>query len=164
MKFVSEELVNQTIEELSADPELYGMCVQSLLQEQPNIIAYFFQEDFSLLTEAEHEYLLYLLIVIWKSIQKEEPSAGRLSQNAIGRMDEQNWEQLKDVKKGKFRERVDPFFVDYPQEDLLAFVEDALVHDEEEEERKVSNEGREYLFVALKSIIDAFHQLPALQN
>ncbi|MEM9921062.1 MAG: hypothetical protein AAF990_23375 [Bacteroidota bacterium] len=156
MEFVSEEIINEVIQELEKNPDSYQSFVQALSQEQPNILAYFFQEDFSLLTKEEHEYLLYLLIVIWRSVKMKLPECPLLSQEIIGKMDESNWETLKDVKNGRFRERLDVFFESYPQEDLLAFVEDALTYDEEEM-AKVSNEGREYLFIALKSIIDAFH-------
>ena len=53
----------------------------------------------------------------------------------------------------KFRERLDVFFQDYFQEDLLAFVEDSL---SEEEEEMVTKIGREPMFVALKTIIDCW--------
>ena len=46
---------------------------------------------------------------------------------------------------------MDVFFENYQQEDLLAFVEDSLIDDEDEIVTKV---GREPMFVALKSIID----------
>ena len=54
----------------------------------------------------------------------------------------------------KFNEKIDPFFKDYPQEDLLAFVEDSLVQDEDSE---ITNEGRDYIFIALKTIIDSLN-------
>ena len=51
----------------------------------------------------------------------------------------------------RFRDRMDIFFENYSQEDLLAFVEDNLVEDEDS---LVTKEGREPMFVALKSVID----------
>jgi len=48
---------------------------------------------------------------------------------------------------------MDIFFKNYFQEDLLAFVEDSLI---EEEEGLVTKVGREPMFVALKSIIDVW--------
>ena len=46
---------------------------------------------------------------------------------------------------------MDVFFEDYAQEDMLAFVEDNLVEDEDS---TITKEGREPIFVALKSVID----------
>jgi hypothetical protein len=60
---------------------------------------------------------------------------------------------LEPVKSKPFQHKADVFFKDYPQEDLLAFVEDALADDEDSE---VTKEGREPMFVALKTIIDVF--------
>jgi len=56
----------------------------------------------------------------------------------------------------KFRERLDEFFEETKQEDLLAFIEDALLDDEES---PVSKEGREPMFVTLKAVIDTIDKL-----
>jgi len=46
---------------------------------------------------------------------------------------------------------LDIFFKDYPQEDLLAFAEDALTEDDDS---PVTAEGREPMMVFLKTAID----------
>ncbi|MFK8104727.1 MAG: hypothetical protein AB8G15_19570, partial [Saprospiraceae bacterium] len=68
--------------------------------------------------------------------------------------EEDNWEKLENVPAGSFRDRLDVFFKDYPQEDLLAFAEDALVEEEEDSDINLTKEGKELMFVALKTIID----------
>ena len=50
--------------------------------------------------------------------------------------------------------KLDSFFKDYPQEDLLALVEDSIQQDED---NIVTPVGREIIFVACKSIIDTIH-------
>ncbi len=82
------------------------------------------------------------------------PVLAKIPLKTIETAEDKNWEMLKDASGKHFRERLDVFFDAYPQEDLLAFAEDALVHDEEE---MVSSEGREYVFIALKTIIDCLH-------
>ena len=59
---------------------------------------------------------------------------------------------LETVKSNNSRDRMTVFFDDSDQEDLLAFVEDALVEDDEDS--VVTKEGREPIFVALKTVID----------
>jgi hypothetical protein len=71
----------------------------------------------------------------------------------IDQAEEDNWALLEPVKSKRFSDKADVFFKNYPQEDLLAFVEDMLTDDENTE---VTKEGREPMFVALKTIIDVF--------
>ncbi|MEL6863422.1 MAG: hypothetical protein AAFP19_03340 [Bacteroidota bacterium] len=149
MKFIDESIIDQAIEELEKDAESY---MQQLRTEQGSLLAYLFSEDFQMLTPDEREYLLYCALVIWRAITLGHDEVAPLGEHEIGSAEEKNWEQMN--SKGRFRDRISPFFENYPQEDLLAFVEDALVHDEEDP--FISNEGRDYLFITLKSIIDAF--------
>ena len=64
-------------------------------------------------------------------------------------MDQHKFKTLKEI--------ADFFFQDYPQEDLLAFVEDSLI-DDEENDTPISNIGRNVIFVSMKSFIDCLHQ------
>ncbi|MFT5382917.1 MAG: hypothetical protein ACI81W_000313, partial [Saprospiraceae bacterium] len=66
------------------------------------------------------------------------------------------WEKLSENQSKGFRDKLDVFFENTSQEDLLAFVEDALVQDEEDD--MISPEGREYVFITLKTIIDCLDQ------
>jgi hypothetical protein len=93
--------------------------------------------------------------VIWNACEKVQGEIGPLSKNALETADEANWERLDKVTDKRFRDRMTPFFKGYKQEDLLAFVEDSLTEDEEDTENVVTKEGREPMFVALKSVIDA---------
>ena len=75
-----------------------------------------------------------------------------VTEDQISQQEEKNWEVLHASKTKDFRDRVTPFFEDYFQEDLLAFVEDALVEDEDEDgEEVVTTDGRPALFVSLKT-------------
>lgn len=66
--------------------------------------------------------------------------------------EEKNWELLEaGTSAQSFRERLDVFFEKTSQEDLLAFVEDAL---SDSEDGLTTKEGREVVFVFLKSVID----------
>jgi hypothetical protein len=54
----------------------------------------------------------------------------------------------------QFSDRLNPFFEGYPQEDLLAFAEEAVTEDEGEPDGIIGKEAREPIFVALKTMID----------
>ena len=150
MQFISESIIDQQSTMIAID-ENRSAAIQSLKNTQPAILAYLFSESFELLTQEEKEYTMFLVLVVWASIVNIHPEQGTIDPKAIEKAEDENWEKLKDIKAATFREKLDVFFKNTTQEDLLAFVEDALVQDEDE---MVTKEGREYIFVALKTIID----------
>ena len=155
MQFIQEHTIDKVVDRMAVKANRLEQLIERLEHQQPVLLAYLFSEEFDFLTKTEREYMTYLAIVIWQSIVREVGFVGRLESAVIGSCEERNWEVMKSVKARNFRDRISPFFEDYAQEDLLAFVEDALIY--EEEEPVVTTEGREYVFIALKSIIDAFH-------
>jgi hypothetical protein len=152
MEFISEQIIDRVAQQLESTQEGYILAVEEMKKKQPALLAYFLSEDFHLLTEDENEYLLYLGIVIWKSIEEVAPNLPMVSEKELEMAEEINWDLLSHVTSNKFRERMNVFFENYSQEDLLAFVEDALIDDEDS---FISKEGREPLFVTLKTVIDA---------
>ena len=91
------------------------------------------------------------MLILSKTVEQALGKIPPLSNKALENAEEQNWERLDGVTAKRFRDRMDIFFENYSQEDLLAFVEDNLVEDEDS---VVTKEGREPMFVALKSVID----------
>lgn len=153
--FVSEQQIDSVIEQSSSD-EAAQKGLHTLRRDQPILLSYLFSEHFKAFTKEERAFMLYLTTVIWKAVNKTFDTTPVITEEQLGNAEEQNWELLQSVKSKNFRERLDVFFKDYPQEDLLAFVEDALLDDEES---VVSNEGRAPIFIAMKSIIDCLTSL-----
>jgi hypothetical protein len=147
--FISETTIDAVVEALeSAD---FEHEIEEFGKEQPALMGYVFSEDFDLLTQEERELMLYLMLVIWQSILRDGGEMEPVSKLALEDAEERNWELLETVKSSQFRERMTVFFEGSDQEDLLAFVEDSLVEDDDS---TVTKEGREPIFVALKSVID----------
>ncbi len=153
MKFVSEETIDSVAEELDSVDHAYETAVAELEERQPVVLAYLFTENFEAFSQTERDFTLYLLIVLWKSIEKVNGPAHPIGEDELMEAEEKNWSLLQTVQANRFHERLDVFFKDYPQEDLLAFVEDAL---SDEEDEWVTKEGREAVFVTLKSMIDCW--------
>ena len=149
--FISEANIDAVIESMDENFELYEHAIDSLSKEQPAIFAYLFSESFRLLNQKEREYLLYMTLVAWQSIRKAGLAPKLISQEQIEEAEEKNYALIQKSNSRIFRERLDLLFENYPQEDLLAFVEDAL-YDEEEE--LIGKAFREPIFLSLKSIID----------
>lgn len=152
--FVSEKTIDSIVENLENSD--FEQEIEKMGTEQPALMSYVFSEDFELLTQGEREIMLYCLLVIWQSVEKSKNTKiYPLSKKTIETAEEHNWELLDNVKALKFRDRITIFFENSDQEDLLAFIEDILTEDSEDNENHITKEGREPMFVALKSVVDA---------
>lgn len=150
---ISEKTIESAAESIgSQDEKSYQNLLEEFERKQPVVLAYIFSENLDLLTKEERNLLLYLILVVRKSYMKENRNEPKpVSEEKIETAEDRNWEKLIDNNSKDFRERLNPFFEGTPQEDLLAFFEDVLMDDEEE---TVTKAGREYIFVAAKTIVD----------
>jgi len=154
MKFIPESIIDQSIEALSISDSL-DEAIKALADAQPFLITYLSSETTTAFSNEEKDFLFFATSVIVSAVETVEPETRVLGLDMLTEIEEQNFTTLTETKGKEFRERVTVFFENYPQEDLLAFAEDAL---EEDEENLITAEGREYLFVMLKTIIDSFHK------
>ncbi len=157
MKIISEDTLDQIVERFDDSDQAYVQAVEQMESEQPVLLGYLFTDEFEAYTQDEKEYLLMLTTIIFTAIR--DTNAGALppvTVQALSAAEEQNWAKLEGISAKSFNERMDIFFEDYIQEELLAFVEDALADDDEDP--IVTKEAREPLFVTLKTIIDCLAQ------
>lgn len=152
MKIVTEDILDQVVERFDDSDAAYEKAVEAIEKEQPILMGYLFSEEFDAFTRDEKEYLLMLATIVWTAVKEANSEVPLVTENALAEAEEQNWTKLEGVTSKRFNERIDVFFQDYPQEDLLAFVEDALADDDEDP--IVTKEGREAIFVTLKTVID----------
>ncbi|WP_235298483.1 hypothetical protein [Portibacter marinus] len=155
MKFISEDTINPVIDEISDQNEVFEEKMLEFSEAQPFLLAFLLSEGFDVLEEQEKSMLFYLSMIIYHSVTREYPEIDTVTLEEIQEVDEKNW-TIVDQNKFKTTKQIADFFFDgYPQEDLLAFVEDALMEDEEYE---LSSIGRNVIFVSLKSFIDVLDQ------
>lgn len=151
MQFISEIQIEKAAELLGDDPVVFQAAVESFREKEPALIAYLFSEDTFAFTDSEREWLLYVAMIILKSVEPFRESATAVTEKEILDSEEFNWTTIQETGGRNLRDRLNVFFDDTPQEDLLAFAEDSVIDDEDE---TVSAEGREPLFILLKTIID----------
>jgi hypothetical protein len=132
----------------------YEQQMEDFAEAQPVIFSWLFSEQFDLLTEDEQGYLQYLALIIWSCFEKSGTPMEEISEEYLGSVEEYNFSLLESATDSDFLDRIDVFFEDYNQEDLLAFAEEAILEEEEGEEPIVTREGREPIFIALKTLID----------
>jgi len=154
--FIAEEIIDSITETLDNQENSYDIAIGDMQAKQPILFSYLLSESFKLLIKEESEYLLYLALVIWKAVDTKVGAIPLLDSAKIEEIEERNWTLFNETNARRFKEKLDAFFDNYPQEDLLAFVEDALVDDEDS---FVTKEGKELLFIGLRTTIDALCQI-----
>ena len=152
MKVITEDQVDEAALVIGNLND-YEELLVTLSETQPALINYLYSESFQSFTAEEQQLFLFVGLVIWKSIDQQYDAIPELSEEDIANTEEKNWNLMDSLSKGDFRTRLTPFFDEYSQEDLLAFVEDSVTPDED---NVVTEEGKEYLFISLKTIIDSF--------
>ena len=153
MVTIPESIINDIIDQYQ-DEQKYLTDLKQLASEQPDLIAFIDQENYSLLTNDEIALLEYLTLVIYFSSMKMIEKTIQIQGKSLEAAKEDNWNTFNEITAKSFFNKLDSFFKDYPQEDLLALVEDSIQQDED---NIVTPVGREIIFVACKSIIDTIH-------
>lgn len=152
---VTEQIIEQTISQLEDGMIDYEKTLREFAGRQPAVMSLLISDSEGALTDDEQELLLYLAVVIWKSVETAGVENELVDADTVAEAEEENWDLFSQAKGPSFRERLDVFFEKTDEEDLLAFIEDSLTPgDEDEDEIKVTAEGREPMFVALKTVVD----------
>ena len=151
-KPITQEAIEAIMLRLQTTPDLFSSLLDGLEREQPAIINWIFSESFDILNQEEKQYFLFLSLVIIVSISEALEIEDVIDPKRIEVAEEKNWEVFTSQSAKEFREKINVFFDAYPQEDLLAFVEDAL--ELEQEDQVVTTIGRPPMFMALKTLID----------
>ena len=155
---ISEDIIDKVLEQFDTQAIDYEETVRRFASDQPALFAYLIGDNEGVFSQDEEDFLLYLALVIFKSVETANPDGLPLiDEEEISSADEANWTLMESSKATDFHKRLDVFYEKSPQEDLMAFVEDSLVTEAENQEGEpftLTAEGREPMFVALKTLID----------
>lgn len=142
---IEQQIARRTTANFDADLKAFSSA-------QPYLADYLSGEDTAAFIPAEQELLYFAVFVIYGSIEEHYGTPGVVKGDDIAALEEDNFVRLQEQQSRGFRARLDVFFQETEEEDLLAFIEDMLTPDEES---VVTKEGREPLFVILKTCMDA---------
>jgi hypothetical protein len=155
MKFISEEIINSVLD-LYDEDEVYLRDFKSMLTIEHDLTAYLDPANYDLLSGEELSLLEYLSCIIYHSTKIGLGTQVIVLGKTLEKHEETNWDVFNNAPNKAFSKVIDQFFDGYPQEDLLALVEDAIVSDED---TPVTIVGAEIIIVTCKSIIDTLHEL-----
>ena len=125
--------------------------------EQGPYVQYLRTDTFALLTEAERDYLQYLALVIYGAVGQATERVPKLRGETIEAWEERCWGWLEASVGKPMPQRLDAFFANVDEEELLAFAEDSLVDPEPDDPDEAalfaSGPSRELGVVALATLI-----------
>lgn len=151
---IKENTIESIVERYDSGKKSYENDLQDVMEKYPMITGFILQESNEVLTEEEKDLHWFITTIIIQAIESEGIQLA-LSDKKLQENEEQNWVIYEQTKAGSFYDKVSPLFEGYPQEDLLAFVEDMVqIDDENPDDNKITKIGREVIFMSAKSIID----------
>ncbi|HFA47889.1 MAG TPA: hypothetical protein ENJ95_02585 [Bacteroidetes bacterium] len=155
---IPEKTIDHIIAQFEEGAIDYEQAVRDLGGRQPAVLSFLMADQEGALTDDERDFMLYLAVVIHRAVEAAGEEPLKASPEDVAEAEENNWAKMNQAKGRTFREQLDAFFKDTPQEDLLAFIEDSLTPDEEDKTLRVTKEGQEPMFVALKTVVDVLVQ------
>ena len=159
MKKVTPELVDKVVVEFEklTDNKIENL-IQELDKQQPSALAYILSEDFEALGEEENEILLLDTLMLWQIINQAYENVNIPNSDKIDQLQFDNWktsEELTLTKNQSFDDFVEPMIAEYPEDELLYFVLDTFI-DEDDEDDSMNSESKLPMFIALKTLCDGW--------
>ena len=97
LKFISESVIDETFQQLELDTD-YMSQIQQLGKQQPSILAYLTSDSFRFFSDEERSYLLFLVLVIYHSLEKVNAPLPIINQEQIGSSSFRRQELGKNIK------------------------------------------------------------------
>ncbi len=156
MQPLSAETVEATWQEIAQwDPAKFPPLIQKMSSEQPGLLAYLMACGEDIFNQSEKELVLYIGVVVWQIMSKGGQKLPKVTVEQLEKAEEKNFmmlEDLVDESEGDFIAVVDNTISNYNQLEVLHYVVEAIMEDEEEVEIDEDNKG--YMLIFLKTVID----------
>lgn len=149
MKIYTVEDIERTFAWLEENDDQAEEIFKELDKLQPNILAFLFSDNHVIFSNNEKELLVFACLVLYKCTMGTPREL--ISMEEIEQIEGKNYALVNE--KLSYDEQINLFFKGYPQEDLLAFIED-FISDEEDDEYAVNPESKLPIFITLKTISD----------
>ncbi len=142
---IKEQAIDLVLEKIAKDKTYVDNRLQHYKKVNPDFFSHLEDEAF-ILKQEEKDYLLGVLLVIFEASALE---VKHIKGEKWSKYEDLNWDELGKYKN--IESYLDVVFVNYKEEDLLAYVEDSLA---EMEDDFLSKVGREFILIKAKTVID----------
>lgn len=159
MKPISSGIVEKTWKKLSSmSPLKAPRLINDMSKQQPLILAYLMAAGEDMLNQDEKELLLYLGVVVWQIMSQGSAPLPKVTEETLDAIENSNvkmLEYLEGESEIDFIETVENIFTNYNQTEVLKYVVEALM-EEEDEESFIRDEVKGIMLIYLKTVIDCF--------
>ncbi|MFQ5628769.1 MAG: hypothetical protein ACE5I1_08415 [bacterium] len=160
---ISAEIVEKTWKEMAemGPDETVGL-VDKMVKKQPLIFAYLMASgETNFLNQQEKESLLYMGMAVWRMMSQGNRPLYRITERLLDKIEARNdkmLESLSGESSGDFVAVVQKIFTNYNQVEVLKYVVEGLM--EEDGDVEFSDDGKGFLMMCLKNVIDCFDYMP----
>ena len=156
---ITADTVTRTWERVGAmPPEQAPHLIEQMHKEQPVVLAYLMamteQPEFS---PDDRETVFYIGVVVWQIMKQSPHGLRRVSERNLDEVIDANDEQLEKFAAGSasLQHAVKAMLESHPEPEVLRYIVEALMEEEEPGEPPVSAESLGLAFLTLKNILDA---------
>jgi len=150
---VAEQTVELILQKLDEDDSYQSVLLSQFEEKYEDYCGYLGQEILPILNSEEGDLLMFVLSVIEEGFQRHELNHELFELTVYFDMEEKMWSMYEDQLKVPFRDRVTPYFDQIDEEEILAFVEDTLIADPDEESSFLGNTGRDIIWNVCASFV-----------
>lgn len=151
---ITETQIEKVLDHMEDSELSIADAVADLENKHPHLFSYIVSPQFDeILNSTERDYFHFLVMSVYIIINEYYLTDKDyiISEEEIGAMEESIWSKWEAQGNKDFHSKLDIFFEETEEEDLMALIEDALI---ETEDDLITEVGREPVFVALKTIKD----------
>jgi hypothetical protein len=138
-------------------PHQMPKLIDRISKQQPLVLAYLLATGEQLFNQDERELFLYLGVVVWQIMSRGNKPLSKVTEATLDRMEENNMkmlEYLEGESEADFIEAVEKMLKNYNQQEVLKYVIEALMEDEED--FFITDESKGLMLLYLKTVIDCF--------
>lgn len=162
MQPISAEIVEKTWQKLARmKPAQAIKTVEEAGKKQPGVLAYLMGVGGDDFDEEEREIMLYIGLVVWEIMIQGNPSMREISLEDLEAAEDANFdmlEKLGEESTGDFISMIDTMLSRYNQPEVLKYVVEALMENEEGEMVTEidddDEDNRGFMLIYLKTVVD----------
>lgn len=158
MKPISPEIVEATWKRIGGmSPSQIPKLIQQMEREQPVILVYLMAAGDDILNRDERELLLYLGVVVWQIMLQGDTLPPEVSEEDLAEVEKSNTKMLEYLggeMEDDFVKTTQKIMVNYGQPEVLKYIIEALMEDEED---LIRDENKGMLVIFLKTVIDCLN-------